>query len=139
MATFRSDVIGSLLRPAYLKAARIAHERGELDDAAFKKIEDRSVNEAIDTQMRAGLDVISDGEMRRYAFFGHLIDCVEGFDKFGGWAILFHDEQGDQLIFQRPVVVARLKRLRHLCSEEFTYMRDRSDRPAKATLISAQQ
>src|SRR5262249_43160565 len=31
------------------------------------------------------------------------------------------------------------RRRRHLCSEEFTYLRARSDRPGKATLISAQQ
>jgi 5-methyltetrahydropteroyltriglutamate--homocysteine methyltransferase len=139
MPAFHSDVIGSLLRPAYLKAARIAHAKGESDDAAFKQIEDRAVNEAIDVQTAAGLEVITDGEMRRYAFFGHLIDCVEGFDKFGGWAIPFHDEQGNQLVFQRPVVVARLKRRRHLCAEEFAYMRARANRPIKVTLINAQQ
>ena len=136
---YRSDVVGSLLRPDYLKAARQRHAAGELSDAEFKRVEDWAVDEAVDLQIRAGLDVISDGEMRRYAFFGHLIDCVEGFDKFGGWAIPFHDAQGNELIFQRPVVVARLRRLRHMCAEEVTYLRARTDRPAKATLISAQQ
>jgi 5-methyltetrahydropteroyltriglutamate--homocysteine methyltransferase len=139
MPTYRSDVVGSLLRPAYLKEARRRHAAGELSDAEFKRIEDRAVDEAIALQVQAGLDVISDGEMRRYAFFGHLIDCVEGFDKFGGWAIPFRDEQGNELIFKRPVVVSRLRWRRHLCSEEFTYLRACADRPAKATLISAQQ
>jgi 5-methyltetrahydropteroyltriglutamate--homocysteine methyltransferase len=139
MPIYRSDVVGSLLRPAYLKEARRRHAAGELSDAEFKRIEDRAVDEAIALQVQAGLAVISDGEMRRYAFFGHLIDCVEGFDKFGGWAIPFRDEQGNELIFKRPVVVSRLRWRRHLCSEEFTYLRARADRPAKATLISAQQ
>ena len=139
MPTYRSDVVGSLLRPAYLKEARRRHAAGELSDAEFKRIEDRAVDEAIALQVQAGLDVISDGEMRRYAFFGHLIDCVEGFDKFGGWAIPFRDEQGNELIFKRPVVVSRLRWRRHLCSEEFTYLRACADRPAKATLIIAQQ
>jgi 5-methyltetrahydropteroyltriglutamate--homocysteine methyltransferase len=138
-ATFHSDVIGSLLRPAYLKAARAARERGELSDAAFKRIEDRAVNEAIAVQIAAGLDVITDGEMRRYAFYGHLIDCVEGFDKLGGWAIPFRDETGEKILLQRPVVVGRLKRRRHLCAEEFAYLRGRTDHPVKVTLISAQQ
>src|SRR5262245_11253885 len=136
---YRSDVVGSLLRPAYLKEARRRHAEGAISDAEFKRVEDRAVDEAIALQVEAGLDVISDGEMRRYAFFGHLIDCVEGFDKLGGWAIPFRDDQGNELILQRPVAVSRLRRRRHLCSEEFTYMRARADRPAKATLISAQQ
>jgi 5-methyltetrahydropteroyltriglutamate--homocysteine methyltransferase len=136
---YRSDVVGSLLRPDYLKEARQRHAAGEIGDAEFKRVEDRAVDEAVDLQIQAGLDVISDGEMRRYAFFGHLIDCVEGFDKLGGWAIPFHDAQGNELILQRPVVVGRLRRLRHMCAEEMTYLRARTDRPVKATLISAQQ
>jgi 5-methyltetrahydropteroyltriglutamate--homocysteine methyltransferase len=140
MGVYRSDVVGSLLRPDYLKAARERHTAGELDDAAFKAIEDRAVDEAIALQVDAGLDVITDGEMRRYAFFGHLIEAAEGFDKFGGWAIPFHDDQGEEMVFQRPVVVSRLKPLRHMCAEEFTYLRARAaGRTGKVTLISAQQ
>ena len=139
MATYRSDVVGSLLRPAYLKEARERHAAGEIGDAAFKRIEDRAVDEAIALQVEAGLDVVTDGEMRRFAFYGHFIDAIEGFDKSGGWAIPFRDEQGNELVLQRPVVVSRLMRRRHLCAEEFTYLRARTDRAAKVTLISAQQ
>ena len=35
---YRSDVVGSLLRPAYLKEARQRHEASELTDAAFKRM-----------------------------------------------------------------------------------------------------
>ena len=83
--------------------------------------------------------MITDGEMRRYAFYGHFIDAVAGFDKEGGWAIPFRDQQGHELVLKRPLVVAPLKRLRPMCAEEFVYMRARSDRPIKITLINAQQ
>ncbi|MDX2033751.1 MAG: cobalamin-independent methionine synthase II family protein [Blastocatellia bacterium] len=136
---YRSDVVGSLLRPAYLKDARARHEAGEISDAEFKRIEDRAVAEAIELQERAGIAVLTDGEMRRYAFYGHLIDAVEGYDKYGGWAIPFRDESGEELVLQRPVVVSKLRRKRHLCAEEFTWLRARTTRPAKTTLISAQQ
>jgi 5-methyltetrahydropteroyltriglutamate--homocysteine methyltransferase len=136
---FRSDVVGSLLRPGYLKEARDRHEAGTLSQAEFKRVEDRAVDEAVALQVRAGLDVLTDGEMRRYAFYGHLIDAVEGFDPLGGWAIPFRNEAGEKLVLSRPVVVSRLRRKRPLCAEEFTYLRARTDRPAKTTLISAQQ
>jgi len=139
MPAYRGDVIGSLLRPPYLKEARVRREAGEMDDAEFKRIEDRAVNEAVALQVDAGLDVVTDGEMRRYAFYGHFIDAVAGFDKYGGWAIPFHDEQGDSLVLQRPVVVSRLHRRRHLCAEECSYLRARTDHPIKVTLINAQQ
>jgi 5-methyltetrahydropteroyltriglutamate--homocysteine methyltransferase len=136
---YRSDVVGSLLRPAYLKNARQRHEAGELSDTAFKQIEDRAVAEAIELQQRAEVEVVTDGELRRYAFYGHLIDAIEGFDKYGGWAIPFRDEKGEELVLQRPVVVSRLRRKRHMSAEEFTWLRARTTRPAKTTLISAQQ
>ena len=136
---YRTDVVGSLLRPAYLKEARAEYEAGRLTDAEFKQIEDRAVDEAIALQERAGIAVITDGELRRYAFYGHLIDAVEGFDKYGGWAIPFRDEAGEQLVLQRPVVVSKLQRKRHMCAEEFTYLRAKTNTPAKVTLISAQQ
>jgi len=136
---FRSDVVGSLLRPQYLKQARELRESNGLTDAEFKKMEDRAVDEAVALQIGAGLDVITDGELRRYAFYGHLIDAVEGFDKLGGWAIPFHNDAGESLVLRRPVVVSKLRRKRPLCAEEFTYLRARTDRPAKVTMISAQQ
>ena len=136
---YRSDVVGSLLRPVYLKDARERYESGKLPAAEFKQIEDRAVDEAIAVQSRAGIEVITDGEMRRYAFYGHLIDALEGFDKLGGWAIPFRNEQGEELVLPRPVVVSRLRRKRPLCAEEFTYVRARTKVPTKTTMISAQQ
>jgi 5-methyltetrahydropteroyltriglutamate--homocysteine methyltransferase len=138
-SVYRSDVVGSLLRPAYLKQARERHDAGQLSDADFKRIEDRAVDEAIALQERAGVDVLTDGELRRYAFYGHLIDAVEGFDKYGGWAIPFRNEAGEELVLKRPVVISRLRRKRHMCAEEFTYLRARTGRVTKTTLISAQQ
>ena len=135
----RSDVVGSLLRPAFLLEAQAERERGEIGAAAFKAIEDRAVDEAVRLQEAAGLDVVTDGEMRRYAFYGHLVDALEGFDKFGGWGITFRDGAGHEARLRRPVVVDKLKWKRQMSVEEFTYLRGRTRRPVKVTLISAQQ
>jgi 5-methyltetrahydropteroyltriglutamate--homocysteine methyltransferase len=135
----RAEVVGSLLRPEFLTAARRQLEAGELDSGRFKEIEDRAVDEAVETQLGAGIDVITDGEQRRYAFFGHLVDAMAGFDKLGGWAIPFHDEQGEELVFKRPVVVEKLRPLRNMAAEEFTYLRAKTKARVKVTMISAQQ
>ena len=137
--TPHSEGIGSLLRPGYLLDARRRVERGDLTAQEFKQIEDRAVNEAVVLQEAAGLDVVTDGEQRRYAFFGHLVESLEGFDKSGGWSISFHDEQGAELALQRPVVVDKLRWRRQMSVEEFTYLRGRTSRPVKVTLVSAQQ
>src|SRR6188472_4311680 len=135
----RSDVIGSLLRPAALLEARQKHERGQLTAAEFKFIEDRAVRDAVALQEAAGLDVVTDGEMRRYAFFGHLVEALEGYDKYAGWSITFRDGEGHEASLERPVVVGKLKWRRQMAVEEFTYLRGRTKAPVKVTLISAQQ
>src|SRR6202051_3969783 len=136
---YRRDIVGSLLRPTYLKKAREEFAAGRLADVEFKRLEDRAVDESIALQLRTGLDMLTDGEMRRYAFYGHLIDAVEGFDKLGGWSIPFRNEEGEEFSHPRPVVVSRMRRKRPMCAEEFTYLRARTDHPAKTTLLSAQQ
>src|SRR2546426_4227125 len=136
---YRSEVVGSLLRPTYLVEAREKLAAGQLTNAEFKAIEDQAVNESIALQENAGIDVITDGEVRRYAFYGHLIDALDGFDKYGGWAIPFRDETGEQLVLKRPVVVEKLRWRRSMCSEEWVYFRSRTSHPGKVTMISAQQ
>ncbi len=131
--------MGSLLRPAALVAARRQRESGEMSAADFKREEDREVIAAIRLQEDAGIDVVTDGEQRRYAFFGHLVDSFEGFDKEGGWAIPFRDEKGEELVFKRPVVVEKLRWRRSMCGEEWTFVRAVAKRPGKVTMISAQQ
>jgi 5-methyltetrahydropteroyltriglutamate--homocysteine methyltransferase len=135
----RADVVGSLLRPASVLEARDALERGGLTPAAFKQIEDRAVDDAVALQERAGLDVITDGELRRYAFYGHLVEALEGFDKYAGWSITFRDGEGHEASLRRPVVVEKLRWRRQMSVEEFTYLRGRTTRPVKVTLVSAQQ
>ncbi len=137
--TYRAEVVGSLLRPTYLVEAREQLAAGKLNAAEFKALEDRAVNDAIALQEDVGIDVITDGEMRRYAFYGHLIEALAGFDKFGGWAIPFRDETGEQLILKRPVVVEKLQWRRSMCAEEWVYLRSRASHPGKVTMISAQQ
>ena len=139
MRTWRSDVVGSLLRPAYLQQARADLEQGTLTPVGFKRIEDRAVDEAVALQEAAGLEVVTDGEMRRYAFYGHLVEALEGFDRFGGWSITFRDDEGHQAPLRRPVVVEKLRWRRQMSVEEFTYLRGRTTARVKVTLVSAQQ
>jgi 5-methyltetrahydropteroyltriglutamate--homocysteine methyltransferase len=139
VATVRADVVGSLLRPPHLKEARERLERGSLSPAEFKRIEDRAVDDAVRLQESVGLDIITDGELRRFAFYGHFVEAIDGFDTHGGWGVRFRDDSGDELLLRRPVVVEPLRPRRSMCGEEWTYLRARAARPGKVTLISAMQ
>jgi 5-methyltetrahydropteroyltriglutamate--homocysteine methyltransferase len=79
---FRADHVGSLLRPAALKAARGRRERGEIAADELAAIEDREIAKVIQRQEEVGLRSITDGEFRRafwnYDFLGKL-DGVEAY------------------------------------------------------------
>jgi 5-methyltetrahydropteroyltriglutamate--homocysteine methyltransferase len=137
--SIHSEVVGSLLRPPELADARHRHEAGTLSAAELKRIEDRAIDDALALQAEAGIDVVTDGEFRRYAFFGHLAEALDGFDRRGGWAIPFRDESGSEIIQTRPVVTDKLRWRRSMCGEEWVYLRAKSPRPGKVTLLSAQQ
>jgi len=73
---FRADHVGSLLRTAPLKEARARRERGEIDAAALKAVEDREIETIVKRQEDIGLQAVTDGEFRRafwnYDFLGGL-------------------------------------------------------------------
>src|SRR5690349_9442693 len=75
---YRAEVIGSMLRPEYLKDAREKWKAGKLATREFKRVEDRAVDEGLAIQQDAGVDVITDGEMRRTHFIAPLTDVITG-------------------------------------------------------------
>ncbi|MBA3433106.1 MAG: cobalamin-independent methionine synthase II family protein [Actinobacteria bacterium] len=141
MLEARTDVVGSLLRPSQLLEARESRDRGELAAAEFKRIEDEAVDEALQLQDEAGLEVVTDGEMRRLSFQSQLVEAVDG---FGAWdldAFLWgewHSEELDDMKVERPqiAVESKLRRKRFLSAEELTYARGRTERVLKVTLPS---
>ena len=110
MTIYRAEVVGSLLRPQYLQAARAAFEAGDLSAAEFKRHEDRAVDQAIALQEGAGVDVITDGEMRRFTFFDQLVTAVEGLSEIPARPVPFHADDGTEISFESPVsVTGKLK------------------------------
>jgi 5-methyltetrahydropteroyltriglutamate--homocysteine methyltransferase len=143
MITARTDVVGSMLRPPWLLQARQDFAAGHSTPAEFKAIEDRAVDEAIKIQEDAGLAVVTDGEQRRLSFQSQLLESVEGVGEWDINAFLWGDWKGGEHIGDKSTarpkelgVVSRLRRKRHLSSEEFVYLRRRTTRIPKITLTS---
>ena len=142
MITVHTDVVGSLLRPAALLKAREEYAADRITPAEFKAIEDSAVDAAVNLQEEAGLDVITDGEMRRLSFQSALTDSVEGFGDVPLEAFLWGEWHSDvigEMNVERPAelgVSSKLKRRRHLSAEDFVYLRSRATRIPKVTLTS---
>ena len=143
MITVHADVVGSLLRPAELLKAREDLTVGAMTLPEFKRIEDGAVNAAVALQEEAGLEVVTDGEMRRLSFQSQMTEAVDGFGDYDMDAFLWGNWYGDDrvgnLTVERPRwlgVVGKLTRKRHLSAEEFVYLRARTHRTSKITLPS---
>ncbi|MBS6333077.1 MAG: 5-methyltetrahydropteroyltriglutamate--homocysteine methyltransferase [Veillonella sp.] len=76
-APFHFDIVGSFLRPAELKEAREAFNKGNITREELTAVEDRLITDLIQKQKAAGLPVITDGEFRRA--YWHL-DFMWGFN-----------------------------------------------------------
>ena len=96
MIVVHTDVVGSLLRPPELLKARSEAAAGRMTQAAFKTVEDRAVDNAIALQESVGLDVITDGEMRRLSFQSQMTEAVAGFGEYDLNAFLWGDWRGDE-------------------------------------------
>jgi len=141
MITTHADVVGSLLRPPHLLAAQKQLAAGAISAAQFKAIEDRAVDDAIALQESVGLEVVTDGEMRRQSFQSQMTAAVSGFGAFDLDAFLWgqwHDEHG---VEKKPRprrlgAIAKLKRRRFLSADEFIYLKAKTVRIPKITIPS---
>ena len=88
MIKARADVVGSLLRPPGLLRALELRTKGEIAPPDFKRIEDAAVLDALRLQEEAGLEVVTDGEIRRLSYQSPMTEAVTG---FGEWDLrAFH-------------------------------------------------
>lgn len=135
------DVVGSLLRPDYLLRAQEDAAEGRLSAAELKKTEDRAVDEAVALQEDVGLEVVTDGEMRRVSFQSQMTSAVEGFSEHGLdtflWGRWHSVTLGDWTVSRPSLrIVSKLHKRRSLCAEELTYLRARTRKLPKITIPS---
>jgi 5-methyltetrahydropteroyltriglutamate--homocysteine methyltransferase len=152
LATIRNDVVGSLLRPAKLKQARISYDEGRLSAAELRGIEDQCIRDAVRLQEEAGLAIVSDGEYRRLNFQDSFGESVSGFDagrpslKFyesrvegssplQRWEIPEQGEHKSTAVAQRRPVVEKLRLSHNTPLEEYRFVSQVAQCPAKVTLI----
>lgn len=151
LAEIRNDVVGSLLRPAYLKEARAAFDEGKIDADEMRRVEDRAIRKAVRLQEAVGLEVVTDGEFRRLNFQDSFGESIAGFDAartdirfyekrvegskpLQRWEIPDREAKGTPVAQRRPVV-ERLRLARNIPLEEYHFVSRVGQRPAKVTLI----
>lgn len=77
-APFKFDIVGSFLRPEYLKQAREEYANGKIKKEDLTKVEDKAITELVKKQKEVGLQVITDGEFRRSSWHLDFMWAFEG-------------------------------------------------------------
>jgi methionine synthase II (cobalamin-independent) len=143
---FRAHVVGSMLRPQELLKAHDACEAGALPTAEFKRLEDEAVSMSIRDQEDAGIELVTDGEIRRQAF-GDVMARALGLTLTGKRQIggaheaIWHGmtESSGAMEISNPVggiITERLRRGDSQAIEEFAFARAVARHPIKVTLPS---
>ncbi len=75
---FPVTVVGSWSRPAWLVQALRKRQAGELSSEEFNRVADEAVLAAVKYQEDAGVDIVTDGEMRRDNFYSFVVEKLSG-------------------------------------------------------------
>lgn len=147
----RTDVIGSLLRPEAWKKARAQFDEGALSAEGLRAVENAEIPKLIRFQESLGLDVVTDGEIRRLNFQDTFGESIRGFSvskvdmklhqkRSEGGSALQRIEipdlhgVGTAVTHRRPVV-ERLSLGRNVPLEDYAFASRHATRPVKMTLI----
>ena len=145
----RADVVGSLLRPAYLQDARRGAREGKISADELRAAEDRGVREAIHLQESAGLDVITDGELRRQSWVvtiplreeGAAHAPLAGYEFLPadpGWWSLWKEPDGRRAQVwtrpTRPFITTPLRVVRDIVADEYAFLKANARHRTKFTI-----
>ena len=141
----RAEVVGSLLRPPALRAAieaayepghhaLLADERAK-DLTALREAEDVAIGHAVRRQIELGLDVVSDGEFRRYMFTNSFYDAVDGVATDN--VVEFTNARGERVELAVHSVKRRLRKIGSPAAREAEFMASVTGHPFKVTLPAA--
>ncbi len=113
----------------------LAEERAK-DASELRAIEDQAIREAVRRQIACGLDVVTDGEFRRWMFMNSFYDAVSGVrtDK----TVSFRNADGDDVRLRVHEIVARLRPVDSPGAREAAFMKEASGGfPFKVTFPAA--
>jgi len=121
--------IGDDAEHQLLRRTIAQRDKGEKTDDAVRAAEDRMTELALAEQVEAGLDLVTDGQIRWLDPISHLAAKLSGVRLNG--LLRFFDTN---FYFRRPVVEGKLERTGPLLLEEFEFAQEKSARSVKAVL-----
>jgi 5-methyltetrahydropteroyltriglutamate--homocysteine methyltransferase len=114
-------------RPARLRAAIARFERGEVGEDELRRVEDEVTIEVIQEQVEAGIDIVSDGQIRWEDDQTCFARRMDGFTIDG--LIRYFDTN---TYYRQPVVTGAVQWRQPITVEDYRFAAAHSPRPVKA-------
>src|SRR6476661_2380168 len=126
-----TTVIGSYPQPSWLVDHELLVEKGvprtraadvwRVPPADLEEALDAATLLAIHDQVRAGIDIVTDGEIRRESYFNHFANALDGVNRLGGRSMV-------------PLVSGPIRRREPVERSAAEFLRAATDRPTKVTV-----
>ncbi len=143
---FPVTVVGSWSRPAWLVQALRRRQAGEISYEEFNRMADEAVLAAIKYQEDAGVDLVTDGEMRRDNFYSFVVEKISGMKLMKVSELL--EYMKDRAAFEEmlraldvpafaiksPIAVGKIDRRNGLALDELEFLKEHTTRQTKITL-----
>jgi 5-methyltetrahydropteroyltriglutamate--homocysteine methyltransferase len=134
--SYRADHVGSFLRPPELLAAGA----NGTEPAELQALEDRHVLRVLAKQKVLGLEIFTDGELRRRNFMSNFTEAVAGFDLGGEIARDWDASEGKPKVSDvLGIVNEKIRQVRALTARELPFLKKHSPGDIKVMLPSPTQ
>ncbi len=143
---FPVTTVGSWPRPPHVAQAQKDCRRQRIDRQEFERIADRAIISFLRLQHDLGVDIVTDGELRRdnfYSFAAQKLDGVrlmtlaemlEVVEDKAGFEQLLQTLDVPAYSISSPICIGPIARREPLTVEDLRFARRHSDRPIKVTL-----
>src|SRR6204780_5265052 len=130
---YRAENVGSFLRPPEVLQARRDFANEKLSAELLHAAEDAAILMTLEGQQRAGLPILTDGEMRRGSWLTDMADAVDGF--VSEKVILdWKGPGGGAEGSTAQAAGARLRKVRKLTGHELPLLKQAAGGPFKITV-----
>jgi 5-methyltetrahydropteroyltriglutamate--homocysteine methyltransferase len=143
---FPVTVVGSWSRPPWLVQALRRRQAGEISKEEFDRIADDAVLAAIKYQEDAGVDIVSDGEVRRDNFYSFVVEKLSGMKLMKVSELLDYvkDRAGFEEVLRAldvpafaiksPIAIEKIGRRQGLALDELDFLKQHTTRQTKIPL-----
>lgn len=139
-------MVGSWPRSRELIQAQRGKQSGRLSRAEFDALADREVERVVRLQEEIGVDIVTDGELRRDNFYSFVAEKLEGVQLMTLSEMMEYVEDKDgfeelltrldvpAFAIRNPTCVGEVRKRESLAVEEFVFTRSLTTRPIKVPL-----